>query len=268
MAKENDSWVQEREKMRQEREELRLRLELNENTEDMLAAIATNLGIYKGATSLGNGGENGGEVESHKTHQNHDRWRKLEISIFLGEDAYGWVQKLERYFTLKAVSKEERMQVTMVALEGRALSRYQWWERCNSSPTWESFKIAVVRRFQPSMIQNPFELLLSLKQEGSVENYVEEFEKYAGALKAINHDFVRKIFLDGLKEEIQVEVILYELKTLPEVIQKVILIKQKNVIVEKRYTEEYATTAGPYRSNTCNRVVSLDSSTSSNNKRV
>ncbi|KAF1891797.1 hypothetical protein Lal_00031606 [Lupinus albus] len=62
MARENDSWVQEhekmrqeREKVRQEREELRLRLELNEirtkNTEKMLAAIATKLGISKGATS-------------------------------------------------------------------------------------------------------------------------------------------------------------------------------------------------------------------------
>ncbi|KAF1869986.1 hypothetical protein Lal_00017565 [Lupinus albus] len=130
MAKENDSWVQEREKIRQERREPRLRLELNEirtkNTEKMLAAIATKLGISKGATSVGEGSENGGKVESHKTHQNHDRWRKLEIPIFLGEDAYGWVQKLERYFTLKAISEEEMMQATTVALEGKALSWYQW----------------------------------------------------------------------------------------------------------------------------------------------
>ncbi|KAF1862850.1 hypothetical protein Lal_00040120 [Lupinus albus] len=104
MARENDSWVQEREKMRQEKEELRLRLEQNEirtkNIEKILAAIATKSGISKRATSVREGSENGGEVESHRTHQNHDRWRKLEIPIFLGEDAYGWVQKLERYFTL------------------------------------------------------------------------------------------------------------------------------------------------------------------------
>ncbi|KAF1872462.1 hypothetical protein Lal_00016761 [Lupinus albus] len=217
MARENDSWVQEREKMKQEREKLRLRLELNEirtkSTEKMLAAIATKLGISKGATSVGEG------------------------------NAYGWVQKLERYFTLKAISEEERVQATMVALEGRALSWYQWWEHCNQFPTWESFKIAVVRRFQPSMIQNPFELLLSLKQEGSVEAYVEEFEKYAGALQKINPYFVRGVFLNGLKEEIRVEMRLHELETLPE---------------------GYVTTAGPYRSSTYNRAVSLDSSTTSN----
>ncbi|KAF1869740.1 hypothetical protein Lal_00017316 [Lupinus albus] len=115
----------------------------------------------------------------------------------------------------------------------------------------------MVRRFQPSMIQNPFELLLSLKQEGSVEAYVEEFEKYVGALQKINPGFVRGIFLNGLKEEIRVEVMLYELETLPEVIQKAILIEQKNVIVEKRSTEGYATTVGPYHSNTYNRIPIL-----------
>lgn len=27
-----------------------------------------------------------------------DKWRKLDIPTFDGDDAYGWVQKLERYF--------------------------------------------------------------------------------------------------------------------------------------------------------------------------
>ncbi|KAF1895331.1 hypothetical protein Lal_00043977 [Lupinus albus] len=130
MTRENDSWVQEREKMRQEREnirqereELRLRLELNEirskNTKEMIAAIATKLGISKGVTSVGDDSENEGE-------------------------------KLERYFTLKAILEKERMQATMVALEGKALS-------------WG-------------------------------------------------------IFLNELKEEIRVEVMLYEFETLPEVL--------------------------------------------------
>ncbi|KAF1876556.1 hypothetical protein Lal_00021270 [Lupinus albus] len=206
MARENDSWVQEREKMRQEQEEFRLRLELNEirtkNTEKMLAAIATKLGISKGATSVGDGSENEGEVESHKTHQNHDRWRKLEIPIFLGEDAYGWVHKLERYFTLKAISEKERMQATMVALQSSQL-------------------VSMVGTLQPISNMGKFQ-----DCRGSVEDYVEEFEKYAGALKAINHDFVRKIFLDGLKEEIRVEVMLYKLETLPEAFLDALMVEK------------------------------------------
>ncbi|KAF1866680.1 hypothetical protein Lal_00018064 [Lupinus albus] len=69
--------------MRQEREELRLHLELNDvhtnNTKEMLAVIATKLRISKSATSVGEGSENEGEVESHKTHQNHGTMVALEI---------------------------------------------------------------------------------------------------------------------------------------------------------------------------------------------
>nr|KYP31955.1 hypothetical protein KK1_047478 [Cajanus cajan] len=133
-------------------------------------AIAAKLGVQPGETD--------NHITSGDHNNSRDRgnelWRKLEIPIFAGEDAFGWTQKLERYFNLKGVTDEERMQATMVALEGRALSWFQWWERCNPTPTWEGFKLAVIRRFQPSMIQNPFELLLSLKQTGTVEEFVED----------------------------------------------------------------------------------------------
>ncbi|XP_057444515.1 uncharacterized protein LOC130736742 [Lotus japonicus] len=115
----------------------------------------------------------------------------------------------------------------MEALEGRALTWFQWWTSCNPNSSWEGFKIAVVRRFQPSMIQNPFELLLSLKQMGSVKDYAEEFEKFVGSLREIDPEFVKGTFLKGLKEEIRIEVQLYELHSLSEVIQKYIFIEQE-----------------------------------------
>lgn len=83
------------------------------------------------------------------------------------------------------------------------------------------------------MIQNPFELLLSLKQVGTVDKYVEEFEKYVGAIREIDQEFAKGIFLNGLKEEIQVEVRLFELKSLTDVIQKALMIEQENIILNK-----------------------------------
>ena len=227
-----------------EREEIRTRMELNEartkKNEELLAAIAAKLGVQPGETDSH---ETNGDHNSFRN-RGHESWRKLEIPVFVGEDAFGWTHKLERYFNLKGVTDEERMQATMVALEGKALSWFQWWERCNPTPTWEGFKLAVIRRFHPSMIQNPFELLLSLKQIGTVEEFVDEFEKYVGALKEIDQDFARGIFLNGLKEEIQVEVRLYELTTLSAVIQKAILVKQKNWVLNKKTTNNYTRSNG------------------------
>ncbi|XP_019418101.1 PREDICTED: uncharacterized protein LOC109328922 [Lupinus angustifolius] len=125
------------------------------------------------------------------------------------------------------------MQATLMALEGKVLTWFQWWERCNPRPMWEGFKMAVIRRFQPLMMQNPFEMLLSLKQTGAVEEYVEEFEKYIGAFKEMDQDFAKGIFLNGLKGDIQAEVRLLELSTLAEVVRKALMVEIRNSMVHK-----------------------------------
>ncbi|XP_073225760.1 uncharacterized protein [Cicer arietinum] len=271
MARNDESWTQEMEELKQDRERMRLRLELNEarmqKTEELLSAIANKLGINGNGHSQEDGSESENEGESHQRSLNPNYWRRLEIPIFFGDDAYGWIQKLERYFAIRGVTAEEKMQATIISLEGKALSWYQWWEGCNPNPTWESFKIAVVRRFQPSMIQNPFELLLSLKQNNSVEEYVELFEKYAGALREVNQDFVRGIFLNGLKEEIKAEVKLYDLATLSELIQKAILVEQKNLVLLKKNSGTYSRSYSSYKPNSYSKMVTLEPHTAVNKQR-
>jgi len=155
------------------------------------------------------------------------RWRKLDIPVFIGEDAYGWTNRLERYFRLKEVTEDERMQAVLIALEGKALNWFQWWETCNPKPTWDAFKIAVMRRFQPTMLDNPFEILLGLKQTGQVEEYIENFEQYAGFLKNVEQDYLVGIFLNGLTEGIKAEVKLHEPKCLAELMMKAKMVEEK-----------------------------------------
>ena len=48
----------------------------------------------------------------HAERENRDRevkWRKLEIPIFDGGDAFGWTNKVERYFEIKGVEEEDRI---------------------------------------------------------------------------------------------------------------------------------------------------------------
>jgi len=161
------------------------------------------------------------------------RWRKLDIPVFIGEDAYGWTNRLERYFRLKEVTEDERMQAVLIALEGKALNWFQWWETCNPKPTWDAFKIAVVRRFQPTMLDNPFEVLLGLKQTGQVEEYIENFEQYAGFLKNVEQDYLVGIFLNGLTEGIKAEVKLHEPKSLAELMMKAKMVEEKIRVTSK-----------------------------------
>ncbi|XP_073220670.1 uncharacterized protein [Cicer arietinum] len=228
----------------QECEDMRARLEFAEalakKHEDQIVDLMNRLNQnHKQASpfheGIGSSGDRNEEVHRR------EKWRKLEIPIFAGDDAFGWTHRLERYFLLKEVTEEEKMQATVMALEGKALSWYHWWEKCNPNSNWEGFKIVVVRRFQPLMIQNPFEQLLSLKQTGTLEEYVENFEKYVGAMRTIDQEFVRGIFLNGLKQELQAEVKLYEINSLSEMIQKVLLIEQKNMLINMKPSYSYAT---------------------------
>jgi hypothetical protein len=53
---------------------------------------------------------------------NHDEnaktnWHKLDIPIFMGKDAHGWISKLERYFRMREVLEEEKTMLVIPALE-------------------------------------------------------------------------------------------------------------------------------------------------------
>ncbi|WVY89402.1 hypothetical protein V8G54_034916 [Vigna mungo] len=153
-------------------------------------------------------------------------WRKLDIPV------------LERYFRLKGVGEKERMKAVMVALEGKALNWFQWWETCHPHPTWEAFKDVVVRRFQPTMLQNPFEVLLGLRQTEPIGEYIEQFEQYVGFMKGIQQDYLVGIFLNGLRDEIKVEVKLYDLQTLAELMMKAQIVEYKLLMGHSTYSKD------------------------------
>ena len=80
-----------------------------------------------------------GSVNKEETPKNHsgegkiERWGELEIPIYDREsDAYSWINKLEHFFQMRDILEEEKIQAVMVALDGKALSWFQWWETCNS----------------------------------------------------------------------------------------------------------------------------------------
>ncbi|KAL5133214.1 hypothetical protein HKD37_03G006579 [Glycine soja] len=141
-----------------------------------------------------------------------NQWRTLEMSIFEGEDPMGWLTKIKKYFRLE----EDKLEPMMVAMDEEALGWFQWWESWNPNHSWEGFKIAISQRFQASNLGNPFQALLALEQEKAVQEFIDQFEKHVGMVKGLEEPFLVKVFLKGLKEEINTEVRLYEPKNLME----------------------------------------------------
>lgn len=67
-------------------------------------------------------------------------------------------------------------------------------------PYGKNFKVLYSIEANP----NP-SLLLSLKQTGTVEEYPEQLELYAGPLKCSEPSYLEGIFLNGLKDVIRAE---------------------------------------------------------------
>jgi len=66
-----------------------------------------------------------------------------------------------------------------------------------------------------------------------VEEYIEQFEQYAGFLKGIEQDHLVGIFLNGLKEDTKAEVKLYEPSNLTELMLKAEMVEDKSWISSK-----------------------------------
>lgn len=154
--------------------------------------------------------------------------RKIDLPLFNGEDAHGWIVRVERFFSLNHIDDGEKVKLLVIAMEDRALNWFQWWEEHAPERTWEVFKEALIRRFQPDLVQNPLGPLLSIKQTGSVMEFRERFEMFAAPLRHLDREMVTGIFLNGLKEEIRAELKLYPLGNLAEVMDRALLLEGKN----------------------------------------
>ncbi|RYR73549.1 hypothetical protein Ahy_A02g007936 [Arachis hypogaea] len=129
-----------------------------------------------GEGSEGRGGNNNeGETEQRR----FEPTRKLDIPIFSGDDANGWLVKMERYFRVAQVALAERMNFVTLALEGEALAWMEWLEEYTPFQTWRRFKEDLLKRFQPGAALNPMAPLLEVKQVEDVAQYRREFEAAA-----------------------------------------------------------------------------------------
>ncbi|CAH9109958.1 unnamed protein product [Cuscuta epithymum] len=190
---------------------------------------------------------------------NHRSWmeksgRKVDLPLFNGNDAYGWTIKVERFFKLNQIDDEEKVDLVTLAMEGRALNWYHWWEEHSNVRTWDLFKGALLQRFEPGLDQDPYGPLLNLKQTGSVMEYRDEFELVSAPLKNTDVQMLKGIFMKGLKPEVKAELKKNPVRTLTEVMNKALRIEESNSILSSsRYREDDrrgtkgTTTAQPQR---------------------
>ncbi|CAH9115968.1 unnamed protein product [Cuscuta europaea] len=193
------------------------------------------------AVSRGNSAHSNPAI--HRRHDEYNRFpvhtgRKVDLPLFNGDGAYNWLVRMERYFRLNYIAEEDKLEVSVVAMEDRALNWFQWWELQTEEKNWESLKESIIRRFQPDLLQNPYGPMLSLKQAGTVEAYRDEFEMIIAPQKNVDREILRGVFLAGLKPEVKAELKLHQSRSLAEVMDMALLVEKRNEAVSVKRQED------------------------------
>ena len=183
------------------------------------------------------------------------RRSKLECPRFEGYDFLGWYMKVEQFFEAVGTLEEEKVQIVMIHLDGKALQWHQRYMKTKGSlkeVKWSVYAQDMRARFSEGEFIDPMSELVSLKQANTVEEYYEEFEALLNLLN-LSDEYSLSIFISNLKQDISRSVRLFQPKTLTHALN---LAKQMELLIydlpRKTFTPYKSTVNQPpsYSSNT------------------
>jgi hypothetical protein len=132
---------------------------------------------------------------------------KLNIPEFDGTDPDSWFQTIEQYFDSSRTALDNRTEVAVTYLRGPTI---QWWRgTCMSASTvqWHKFCNKLTERFSETSICDNVKNFHQLTQQGTVAQYVQEFEKAMNLMRRDNptlpDDYYFNSFISGLHTYIQ-----------------------------------------------------------------
>lgn len=129
--------------------------------------------------------------------------KKVELPSFEGKDLVAWIARAETYFEVQKTSDEVRIQLGKLSMEAGTIHWYNMWCESTDDPSWEKLKNAMLVRFGMGRLDNPFEELRGVKQTGTVDEYIVEFEIFSSQCGQLPETQFLWYFVGGLKPEIR-----------------------------------------------------------------
>lgn len=159
--------------------------------------------IGKGSGGGPGGGYGNGVYGGGGTNWRH---KKLDLPLFDGTNPDGWILRAERYFSFYRLNEEEKIEATVVALEGQALLWFQWEHRRRPIKRWDQAKALLRRQFRSHTAGTLQEQWLANIQEGTVIEYRLKFIELLAPLENVPEEIALGQFVIGLREDIRAEV--------------------------------------------------------------
>ncbi|MCH82511.1 retrotransposon gag protein [Trifolium medium] len=129
--------------------------------------------------------------------------KKVELPPFDGEDPAGWISRAEVYFRVQSTTPEVKVSLAQLCMEGSTIHFFNSLLGEDEELTWEMLKEALLERYGGHGEGDVYEQLTELKQEGTVEEFITEFEYLIAQIPKLPEKQFRGYFLHGLKPEIR-----------------------------------------------------------------
>ncbi|WVZ04403.1 hypothetical protein V8G54_025209 [Vigna mungo] len=130
----------------------------------------------------------------------------VELPSFEGGDPYIWINRAERFFYIQKVAEEDKVELAYISMEGSASYWFKYWREKTKNRTWMGLKAGLINRFGGGFRGTVYEQMATLRQDGTLEEFVRSFEMLLGQTQGLSEELILGFFLDGLREDIKGQV--------------------------------------------------------------
>ena len=166
-----------------------------------------------------------------------------------------WMTVVENNFDIDKIGEDNKVKVCLPYLRGSAF------EMCKKAITaktgWDTFKKKLLRHFLPVYhLEKIRQKLLELKQTGSYDDFVEEFQNLSSQVPDMPEEILFSIFVKGINKATRLEIETKEIKNLEDAMDFASRLEytkgeKSNVSDKKRFFSSGNANKSPNKTITC-----------------
>ncbi|XBH81973.1 hypothetical protein VPH35_107448 [Triticum aestivum] len=180
----------------------------------------------------------------------HANWAlpKVDFPPFDGDNPQFWRTRCEKYFEVYGVQQELWVRLATLHFTGNAARWLQLQEAKHGSLSWEGLCSGLCEKFGREQYQAHIRQFNTLRQRGTVSEYMAQFEELMHHILAHNSGFdsgyFTTLFLEGLRHDIRAGVMLHQPKDLDSAFS---LASMQEELLEAMPRREYRRQEAPNR---------------------
>ncbi|TYK11117.1 transposon Tf2-1 polyprotein isoform X1 [Cucumis melo var. makuwa] len=148
-------------------------------------------------------------VDDSKTNTRHEdinpmdrsKFKKVEMPVFNGTNPDPWLFRADRFFKI-----HEKLTVVVISFDGSALDWYRSNDELEAFKNWDDLKQRILVRFRTIQDGTLGGKFFSIKQETTVEEYRNIFDKLLAPLAFLQTMVLEETFMNGFSPWLKTEV--------------------------------------------------------------